>query len=202
MSKFDRMRERCATKPHGTRARYVSGCKCLQCRAANSRYSCEAQRRHDSGDTGNVIDASEAREHLRWLSRRGVGRRAVADASGVSATILHQIKLGKRRRIRASTARRILRVDAGAAWGKALVSARRTWQLLNSLIERGYTKGQLSLWLGNKTAALQINHKKVTAETAQRVERLYKLIEAGRLMRGAPARTALGQSDAWRKRVA
>lgn len=38
-----------ATKQHGTRIRYMGGCRCLPCRAANSRYECERQARRNLG---------------------------------------------------------------------------------------------------------------------------------------------------------
>jgi hypothetical protein len=188
--KFIAMREACAIKPHGTRARYVSGCKCPQCRAANSRYSCEAQRRHDAGETGTIVPADAAREHIQKLAKAGVGRRAIAAASDVGATIIHEIKLGRGLRIRASTERKILSVTADARSAAALVSAASAWRRVNELLQRGYTRGQLALWLGAKTPALQLNKKTITAKSAARVERMYRLLQAGRLMRETSRRLA------------
>lgn len=66
---------------HGTRAAYKGGCKCLLCRAANSRYNTarEAARKH--GDTRDLVSAEPVVRHLRKLAARGVGYKSVAAAA-------------------------------------------------------------------------------------------------------------------------
>lgn len=181
--KFQHLHQTCERKPHGTRARYVSGCKCLRCRAANSRYSCGAQRRHDAGETGNIISAAAARKHLTKLSSSGIGRRSVSEACDVAQSILHQIKTGKRLRIRASTERKILMVDVGAARGGTLVSGTQAWRLLDRLLERGFSKAQIAKWLGYKSPAIQIKRGRITGRVAANIQRIYELVESGRLRR-------------------
>jgi hypothetical protein len=189
-SKFDVLRESCKRLPHGTRGRYVAGCKCMRCRAANSRYNTERERERKDGDVRHIVPADRAQAHLLKLSKLGIGRRAVAAASDISGSILLQIRSGRRKNIRASTERRILSVDSKAVSGGALIPAAPTWRLLNKLLERGYTKAQLAIWMGFKTPALQIKRDVITAETAVKVERLYRLIEAGKLRRGERAEVA------------
>ena len=50
--------ELAAGKPHGTRIRYVGGCRCLPCRAANSRYESERQAARKLGDWNGLVDAA------------------------------------------------------------------------------------------------------------------------------------------------
>lgn len=162
-------------RPHGTRLRYISGCRCLPCRAANSRYECERAAARRRGEWNGIVPADRARRHLRKLSRAGIGRRAVADASDISATIIHEIGIGRRRRIRAGTERQILRVDTSARADHSTVPAGRTWQRIRRLLEEGFSKAELARRLGYKTPALQLNRRQVLAKNAMRVERFYRL---------------------------
>jgi hypothetical protein len=121
--------------------------------------------------------------HIRDLSAQGVGRRALADASDVNEHTLSFIKRGRRQKIRATTAARILGTDAGARADSALVSPRRTRLLIAELVRSGYTHLWIARQLGYKSGGLQFHHKRITARNASRVERLYLLIQAGKVAR-------------------
>ncbi len=185
---FGALRERCTDKPHGTRARYVAGCKCVPCRAANSRYNTEREAAKKAGDYRGIVSADRARRHLLKLSKQGVGYKAVADACGSSHTIVGNVAWGYRKQIRASTERAILSVDAQALADGARVPAGPTWRIINTLVAEGYSKAQLARWLGHKVPALQMRRDWVIARTASKVERLARLIEAGKMQR--PERVA------------
>ena len=58
------LKQRGAERPHGTRLRYISGCKCVPCRAANSRYETGRLRARREGDWNGYVDAATSRE---WL---------------------------------------------------------------------------------------------------------------------------------------
>lgn len=173
--------------PHGTRSRYMLGCRCLLCRSANSRYQCDLDRRHAAGDVNPIVDAHSVREHLLRLRRQGVGYKAAADAAGVARTIVAGILSSERSKCRLSTLNAVLSVDKGALSGGAVIPAGGTWRILNELINRGYTKSWLAKQLGSKseTPALQIRKDKVTASTAMRVEQLYGRLNAGKIRRDA-----------------
>lgn len=220
---------------HGSRARYVTGCRCSPCRAANVRAYHQRQARareaaeqlgpapaiaapqvwtapdgskrtrlyaracpgingqpcparsHLRKDSGPVcarcrdrlvwnglVSAEAARTHLLWLSRRGVGRRAVAAASDVSPTILMEIRNGTKRQLRADTERRILAVDRDCVSDHALVSASRAWRQLRRLIADGYPARRLVRFLGMKGQGLQFGRVKMTARNVRRIDRLYR----------------------------
>lgn len=172
-------------KPHGTRARYSGArCRCMLCRAANSRYESERAQARKNGEGNGLVSAARCRLHLAELSDKGIGRRSVADASDVSQQILRGIMSGERKNCRAQTEKRILAVDGGARRGKCLVSAAPTWRILRELLHRGFTKVQIAEWLGSKRS-LQINKKRVTAQTAMKVQKIYLLLQAGKLTRKA-----------------
>ncbi len=170
-------KELAKNKPHGTRMKYLGGCRCLPCRGAYSQYETDRQREiKETGRRTGVVSARRAREHLLELSKNGVGRRSVHHASGVADSILHEIKLGRRERIFAKTEHRILQVDESAKGAAGIIPAGPTWKLINELLEEGYTKSYLAKRLGRKVPALQIHKERVTVRIAVEIERLHHTI--------------------------
>lgn len=177
-----KLRASAALRPHGTRSRYHAGCKCLLCRAANSRYETGRAACRRLGAANRVVPAERARLHIEALGAAGVGYKSVADAASVARTIVAGIKYGWRRQIREHTERRILAVDRESVADGARIPAGPAWRLLDELIRLGYTKRQLAVWMGH--GSIQLNRDFITARNASRVERLYRLIQAGKLQRG------------------
>ena len=166
----------CAEGPHGTRARYTTGCHCGLCRRANTEYQRGRERAIARGEGNPLVDAAPARAHMLELSRQGVGKRSVQAATDLNMVNLYWIRSGVRTRIRKRTLERILAVDAGARGGRSLVDAEPSWVLLRKLLRGGYTKLQLARWLGSKAKvpSIQLRRDKITAESAMRVERMYR----------------------------
>jgi hypothetical protein len=164
-----------AQKPHGIRLKYLAGCRCLPCRAANSRYECERAKARRNGDWNGLVPADLARRHILRLSKQGVGRRAVAAASDVPASIIAQIRCGRRTQIRKQTLNRILEVTNLAVSDAALVPAVKTWRQINTLLEEGFSKAELARRLGFASPALQLGKNRILARSAARVDRLFRL---------------------------
>jgi hypothetical protein len=165
-------------KPHGTRIKYMGGCRCLPCRAANSRYSVECEARKKRGEGNPIVSASRAREHILQLSKQGIGRRAISDACDIGQSSIGEIKRGIKKQIRRETERKILSVDSGAAAGGTLVCVKSTWRRINWLLKEGFTKKELAQRLGY-ARQLQIRRDKCCASTAAKVEKFYNRIRAG-----------------------
>jgi hypothetical protein len=165
-----------ARHQHGSRIRYIGGCRCKACRKANSSYENERARARRQGDFNGIVDAAPARTHIFRVARSGVGFKTVADSDGLSRTIVAEIKAGTKQRIRARTLRRILAVGTAQRPDSALVSARSTWRLLRKLMEEGFTRTHIARQLGSKakTPALQIRHDRVTVKTRAAVVRVYR----------------------------
>jgi len=222
--------------PHGTRARYVAGCRCAPCTASNLRAYHDRQdrakalaaeivtgaspcpqlwtapdgtrrlrvyaracpgaggrpcplrahlRRDSKGGVcracrerlvwNGLVLADRAKAHLVELSRAGVGYRSVGEAADVSKTVLALILSGKRQRIRASTERRILDVDAQARADHSTVPATRTWRRIRILLEEGFSKAEIARRLGYRRPALQLGRRRILAKNAARVERFFRL---------------------------
>lgn len=168
-------------RPCGDRLRYIAGCRCSECRRANTAYEKARAAARKAGDWNGIVDAARARAHLAALSMQGVGRRTVCDVSGVADSVLTEIIAGRKTRIRARTERAIVAVTTQAAADRALVSATETWCLIDELVNHGYTKTELATALGYKTRALQFKRQHVTVRSAFEVRKLYdrlKLIDA------------------------
>ena len=183
--RISRLQATARLRPHGTRARYVGGkCRCADCRAANTRYSRVRYGQVARGESDQLISPDAARRHILRLSRQGVGRRAIGDASGVSDTIVQLIRSRRRPHIRRSTEQRILAVTVECALDRAVVASRAAWRLLDEMLAEGFTKAQLAAWLGLKTPALQYKRDRpMLAATVVRIERMYRLQQAGKLVR-------------------
>jgi hypothetical protein len=160
-------------KPHGTRMRYMAGCKCLLCRAANSNYETMRARRRRQGLWNGLVSARRARRHILRLSEKGVGRATVSKVAHISRTVIVKIRSGQRKRIRALTEKAILLVTPHDARGKTLVPAEKTWKLIDWFLSEGFTEARLARELGYKNRSIQFNANLVTAANAKKVEELY-----------------------------
>lgn len=167
-------------KPHGTRSRYVSGCRCAECREVNRLYYHTRVKAKRRGDWNGLIDATLAREHMKQLEAAGIGLRTVADVTGLGRTMLTEVRAGRQPLIRARNAQAILKVEAGITLDNTHVPAAETWARINELLLLGMTKSGIAKELGSmsKVPALQVRRVMVRARTAQAVERLHKKVVA------------------------
>lgn len=163
-----------ATKTHGTRTRYVAGCRCNPCRGANTQYENGRRKARLAGDWNGLVSAEPARRHLRYLQRKGVGYQSVSAASDIGATNVLAIRIGKCVRIHARTERRLLAVTPDMLGDRALVPAGRLWRRIAQLLEEGFTKAALARQLGRAKPALVFGRVRVTARSDADVERLWR----------------------------
>lgn len=166
----------------GTRTAYVTGCRCDACREANRTYARERDRQQRRVAYGieepvvRLVDATEAREHLRWLRSFGVGLRTVSALTGLGRSALQEIRDGVSRRVKPDTERKIVNIYRDTRHQAMLVDATRTWQRIDWLQEQGWAKARIARELGFRTPALQINRTRVTWRTEQRVEQLVRRV--------------------------
>lgn len=170
-------------RQHGTRAKYVvEKCRCEPCTNANRTYARQrdrhARRVRYGFDEPNpaFIDATEAREHLLWLSSVGVGKRRVAELTGVSLSAIDKLRQGNRTKCRPETAAKILGVGRSRASDGAFIDAKKTWRLIDDLLKHGWTKQAIAKAIGSKAQrpALQLQPNKVTARNARAIEQLHE----------------------------
>jgi len=161
---------------HGTRVRYVGGCRCDACREANNAYARLVGKRVRMGLGDPLVDASRSRRHLEKLSKAGVGCNTVSDVAGVPRSSIAEIRAGRKLHVRKSTESKLLSVGPDCLTDAKLLPASPTWKRLDWLLAQGFTRTALAARLGSisKTPALQIRKDRVTARTAAAVERLYR----------------------------
>lgn len=162
-----------ASLPHGTRGRYRQGCRCMPCRAASAA---DRQARR-SAQAWPIVEADAAREYLLTLQRRGIGAPQAAKLAGVSEHEIRAIRSGERRRIRRTTADRVLAVRPVLAFGQRVPSW-PTRRLLQVLLREGYTRRELAQRLGLNRLPLSRHDEHTTVETALRVQAFYRRVTA------------------------
>lgn len=160
-------------KPCGTRIRYMAGCKCEACRRANTAYETMRAIARKNGEWNGLVPSTRARNHLFKLSAQGVGRRAVQASTDIGGTIIQKIYSGEKKKIRAKTEEKILRVTLQQSSLGSYVDAQPAWALLNILLVKGYSKTQLANLLGGKSLALQVNNVKILLRTEVKVKKLF-----------------------------
>lgn len=161
--------------PHGTRIRYMGGCRCVPCRAANSRYNTECDARVRAGERNDIVSAAKAREHIRRLAQIGVGYKTVARTARIASVIVWGIRTGERRRCRRQTSVRILEIDRWALADGSLVDASLTWKRIGEIRARGWAKARIARALGCKRS-LQIRPTKCKRSTARAIARLHRQV--------------------------
>lgn len=166
--------ELAADRPHGNRLRYIAGCRCQDCRLANTEYEKQRARARKEGDWNGLVPAQQARQHMAMLSAKGIGRRTVRDITGVSNTILCAIIAGRKTTIRARTQKLILGITEAAAPDSALVPAGPSWALIEELLADGYTKAALARAMGSASGKLQLCRDRITVRNAYEVARVHE----------------------------
>jgi hypothetical protein len=170
-------------REHGTRAKYVvEKCRCEPCTKANRDYALQRDRHKRRVAFGieehqpAFIDATEARDHLRWLSKVGIGKRRVSQITGISVSAIEELRKGNRTKCRPKTAAKILGVGRSKASDGAFIDAKQTWRLINDLLEHGWTKEAIAKAIGSKAQrpSLQLQPNRVRAKSARAIEQLHQ----------------------------
>lgn len=156
-------------KPHGTRTRYQSPCRCERCRAANTAY----ENLRSQSERDYLVPSNAARKHLRKLRKSGVGYRGAAISAGLSRAGVLKILTGKFR-IRVSTERKVLAVTKDGLSDGAFVNSELTKARIAELLEEGFTKRRMAREMGIKGVFQIARGAHVRAKTQMKVEKLHR----------------------------
>lgn len=170
-------------RPHGTSTRYVTGCRCDECRqairATESRHRRKIALHRWGAGPPTYVDAEPARAHVRALMAAGMGWQRVARTAGVSTGCVERLIYGRTdrppsARIRPDTARRILAVHAEPASG-ALVDATGSVRRVRALMVLGWSQSQLARHLGMQPLSVSqlLRRQTIRRATADRVRGVY-----------------------------
>jgi hypothetical protein len=165
-----------AYKIHGTRSRYAYGCRCAECRKANTKYQ-QVRKTEAAKGKRRTIEADAVQKHLSRLGEQGYGVRIVAQVTGLNHGHLHRIRHAKKP-IQRKTADKILRVTSYECRRcLGFVPIEPTRQMVNDLLDHGYEREEIARQLGYKGRSLHFlyNNKsgKITVLTEMAVRRVY-----------------------------
>jgi hypothetical protein len=174
---------------HGTRAAYVrDGCRCTDCTAGNTAASRTANRERTYGRWQPFTDAEPVRQHLTALRAAGIGVERIARLAQTSVSQIRELAAAANgdaplpRRIRPSTAARILSIDIADAnrAPHSRVDATDTRRRLHALVALGWPPEHLTAQLDRRPSSLRrsMTSSSVTTRTAQDVAALYERLSA------------------------
>jgi hypothetical protein len=160
-------------RDHGYARYKLDSCRCQVCTQANRDYSRERARRQ----APPYVGAARARTHVRELMAAGVGLKTIAARSKVSHGTLSKLIYGTptrppSRRIRPATESALLAVTPADRAGGATVDATRTWEIIDQLLAKGWTKGAIARAIGQGGPGLQLSRGLVTQRNAAAVAAL------------------------------
>lgn len=123
------------------------GCRCAECRAANSTYAKRRRRQVGYGRWAPLVDAEPSRRHIEMLKASGVGTRRLEETTGVSRSALRKISLGTTKRVTRETAAAILATPPRPAPGST-ISGMGAARRLQALAAAGWSCSELARRLG------------------------------------------------------
>ena len=153
-----------------SRGRYVQGCRCDACRAANRAYE---RKTRLYGFESTFVDAEPVRLHVERLLGAGYTRREICRVSGVCRSTLRAITTAHHRtgepvrKVNAGAAARIMAVDGQRRLrGAQLVSAKRIRDVLRELTDAGMSVAAVSRRTGIDRQTLDAvrSYKQVSVE--------------------------------------
>ena len=155
-----------------SRGKYVSGCRCDACRAANRAYE-RSTRLY--GFESSFVDAEPVREHIGRLLAKGYTKREICRVAGVSRTTMANITQKHHRtgkpveKVNAEAASRIMAVDGRRRLRAAqLVPAMYIRRRLEELTGAGVSVASISRATGiNRQQLDRVLHRKTVRVTAK-----------------------------------
>lgn len=176
-------------RAHGTRERYVrgpderdepgSGCRCADCRAANTANANRIYQMKAMGRWQPYVDAAPVRAHVAELMRQGYPAKRIARLAGVAPATIGRLIAGCGR-VRASTAQAILSVGAGldSLPARARVDGTGTRRRVQALVAVGWSLARLAAEAGIARSQFQllVHAEGVSAGTARAVRVLYSAL--------------------------
>ena len=150
---------------HGTHSGYSHGCRCDDCVQGHRVYEREASRRRRrvrygiEAPSGKKTDAEPVREHILFLSSRGIGLGAIANQVGTNRTTIQYIRRGRYKNISTVLANKILAVPAIPREPNAFTDAEPVKKLMAELKTKGVTSHDVAIAIGARDGRLIIKNK-------------------------------------------
>jgi len=150
---------------HGTHARYSKGCRCEDCLVGHRIYEREAARRRRRIKYGielpkqRLTDAQPVRDHIQFLSSKGIGLGAIAQQTGTYRSTIQRIRRGRTTSTTTELAEKILAIPAIPRVPMAFTDAKPLLDLLKDLEKKGVSRNDVGRVLGYRYGRLAIKNK-------------------------------------------
>jgi DNA-binding Xre family transcriptional regulator len=105
------------------------------------------------------MDASEVRDHVIFLSSKGIGLGAIANQVGTQRSTIQYIKKGKYEKISVTLGKKILAVPAVPRERMAYTSTKPILDLLEQLNKKGVSSKDVGRALGCRYGTLIVKNK-------------------------------------------
>jgi hypothetical protein len=167
---------------HGTKMRYLAGCRCWRCRRGNAEYERKLNEARKLYGPNDLVSSARVLAHLLYLKTFGIGHKTIAKHARVAKTGLAEIIWSSKQHIRRRSEARILAIQPTLEIlpRNVNIPVAKTMERIKQLIAWGYPKSLISQeGLGNEAGALQVNHSKsqnTTVRTALAIRSFYDLI--------------------------
>ena len=164
---------------HGTLTAYEQGCTCELCTIANRDYKRVYMRELRAGQP-RTVDATETRQHIRWLLKKGrYSAATISDLNGLSDQCVINITTGKTKRVKHSTADAVLSLTLREEPSDGhLVSAVPAANLLKAMRKNGVKAKDIVAWLGYRPSSSipTARNRRITYRNHRRIVTLYHLL--------------------------
>lgn len=154
--------------PHGTRARYIAGCHCASCRAANTAYG-RSYKQARARNGCRLVSTEPVRIHILALHADGVEYVAIARAAGCHIAVLTAIVSCGQQRMFPEVAARIMAVGSGAAAHNSRRPVSDAAEIVALLEARHVTRADMARVMRWRRGALQLRDHHVTRRTYRRL---------------------------------
>lgn len=159
---------------HGTRARYLRGCRCTACGTGHKEYLRGRSRAIAYGRHHPFTSPEPARQHLANLAAAGVTWQQAAARSGVTKGTIGRIRAGTGTKIRVATETAILAVPVPLRQPTITGTHRR----IQALMRNGWSLPRLATRLGvGFHSARRYLARGVQPATARKIAALYEQLQ-------------------------
>jgi hypothetical protein len=184
-------------RAHGTRSRYVHGCRCRPCRDANTDYENRRSKLIVYGQWTPFRPAGITVQRVEWLRREGMGLHTIAELAGTHRSVLQKLLRGETCQVRIETQTAVMAIEPTLEnlRPSTLVDAAPTWRLVRGFLAVGFTKAEIGRWVTKdpRTRSLQLHTEKVSARNAAAVADLHARWVAGEIVPASVKRRRLSE---------
>ncbi len=172
-------------KPHGHKMRYMAGCRCWRCRAANAAYEQRLNENRRLYGPNDLVSTDRVRQHLKYLQQFGMGHKTVAKHARMAKTVLAEILWYGKKQMRRRSEARVLAVQPTLETlpRNVKIPASETVEKIEQMIRWGYSKSLINRdGLGLKSVGMQIHSLKrktasVSVKNAVKIRAFFAKIE-------------------------